>query len=68
MIQHGYFRGVIFVGKTQPTSTGISSEHESSPAKKHGQWSAKNKKGTCPLLILTTWRYTTESVEYHSCS
>ncbi len=37
------------------------------PSKKHGQWLSKNKKGTRPVLILATWRHTTESVECRGC-
>ena len=36
---------------------------ESTSAKKHGQWSSRNKKGTCPVLILATWSHTPESVK-----
>ncbi len=35
---------------------------EKGTAKKHGQWSSKIKKGTCPVLVLATWHHTTESV------
>ncbi len=41
----------------------MTTRHEDSSAKKHDQWSSKNKKGTCPVLILATDRHTTESVE-----
>ena len=40
----------------------MTNRQESSSAKKHGQWSSKNKKWTHPVLILATCRYTTESV------
>ncbi len=41
----------------------MANRHEDSSAKKHGQWSSKNKKGTRPVLILATHHHTTESVE-----
>ena len=40
----------------------MTSKHESSPAKKHCQWSTKNKKGTRHVLILAIPRNTTKSV------
>ncbi len=46
----------------------MANRHGDSSAKKHGQWSSKNKKGTRPVLILATHRHTTESVGPFTCS
>ena len=40
----------------------LTNRQESSSARKHVQWSSKNKKRTCPVLILATWCHTNESV------